>query len=1581
MWSRVRQPTPTQPAGPPSDGECRAAAAALQGLPRDELCAALDGLVRRESPGRAGALLRWALCAASDPAARLAQCAAVAQPKVCTAVWSGGNYFYRCRTCECSPASSVCTACFKNGNHEGHDYVFEVSNFGGTCDCGNSAAWKDSGFCCNHGKEPTGDPIAALPPDMATTAPAVLLCVSRYTVELLGQDSAREAAHELVNWLRSVGKVEILLRIMRKIFGKGIWNYGALFGALCAVLPTLGGKCLEDTLLLVLDLIQDVSTKLDFAPHFTRLYDQVFADVTEDRMSIIYRISPQVMYIPDVLREVIFTPPGTEGFLDMYFRGLGRLVGRSLDCGGRGVRDNFDRVLVFVGDMNTVMESPDIARQLAERSRAQGPALFRQWLSVLALLQGYDAAKRVVGMHVEYDDPSILDSFTFEIELCRCAPAVAACSGDLRALAAEALGPLCAWLRTWESGPGAVDLARPRAVAGVQVQARETGKCPVSLDLPLHRAVAYVLAALLEQDPAADLRAVVRAAVPEEFRDRLGAVFDHVVELQAWNAQVSESLWIRNGRSMLIKGAMYRVNPEPNAADLFLLQAAAVVMGADEFVATLLQRFGLEHVVNGGAPAGALSGASPQQAAGVASKFLGTLIAVVRSRCMTPPREPAASSLRRDILHYLAEADRTHSRINKHVAPLVHHKTQLRSAVDGIVEQLATETRPTPSKPALLRLRPELWAEFDPWYRNYEEASLQQALERFYKERKKATDAPPLWSGWKLGEVRGTMGAVVGVLHCEATLRVLEALARDAIVQGSDMALSGLVHLAWLMAENPAPARSAALDGFAAALAQLHAHPPAVLAQNEPLRSSLAALLAALSRVVAPGVVLSPEPTASAAASAATGRPGDGEQPSAADRKAHAQRRQREIMERMRKQQLAFLEHQAASSGGGGGQGPAPMDDGRAGAAVDEADEEDSGAVCILCRQEATESNAVGYIARAQVSALPWVAKRKACCRSPALSEGEVSEGQWTRLPARASRTEADPNWADGYWQDPNEGVAPELHNLEEGLSVHFAGCMHVLHVGCFERFFPTFVTHHVALGRSLSTEHGDFLCPTCRRIENVVVPVLPPDHPALSAALAVPAGPRWVQALRGAILARLEAAPATTPRAAADDADDLENRLVAVSRRATLSVVTRPANALDAEARAVVVANSIAGSVIGAEVALRKAARGGGEHWASQRKLLAALSRTALVRSAARPRVPHALLKLCRLMSLVPSVLDAGATDRAVVSTRSDIFSHYARVAFLLGPGFCRVGPSSALAALSAVAVAAAVTQALLHARCCVRSGAVAMPVAGDGDDAQALAKWYHQVDAISQSAQTSAYAVAVSAPLRQGLSLVQYVKAVLEPLLRRMALLHSVLQTTFAGGDGAADLSGCIGDGTDGILRALSLPSISSLWEGAASLFVPLPPSPASPCGFVPLPETFQDMVVALHERVCPQCGTHPRQSVFCLVCGAIECLPDPHCCRGPLNQGPLNHHALLCCGGVGVFILLEQTYTLAMRGHLRTVLPSLFLDKFGEEDPKLRRGKVLTLNRDRLAELETLWLTHSFEQSSRTSDEQRADLLQQL
>ncbi|ELP87293.1 ubiquitin ligase E3 alpha, putative [Entamoeba invadens IP1] len=64
---------------------------------------------------------------------------------------------YRCKTCAKSNSSCICSLCFSEGNHVGHDYYAYATSGTFTCDCGNTEAWKSSGFCKRHGVPFNGD--------------------------------------------------------------------------------------------------------------------------------------------------------------------------------------------------------------------------------------------------------------------------------------------------------------------------------------------------------------------------------------------------------------------------------------------------------------------------------------------------------------------------------------------------------------------------------------------------------------------------------------------------------------------------------------------------------------------------------------------------------------------------------------------------------------------------------------------------------------------------------------------------------------------------------------------------------------------------------------------------------------------------------------------------------------------------------------------------------------------------------------------------------------------------------------------------------------------------------------------------------------------------------------------------------------------------------------------------------------------------------------------------------------------------------------------------------------------------------
>jgi hypothetical protein len=92
-----------------------------------------------------------------------------------------------------------------------------------------------------------------------------------------------------------------------------------------------------------------------------------------------------------------------------------------------------------------------------------------------------------------------------------------------------------------------------------------------------------------------------------------------------------------------------------------------------------------------------------------------------------------------------------------------------------------------------------------------------------------------------------------------------------------------------------------------------------------------------------------------------------------------------------------------------------------------------------------------------------------------------------------------------------------------------------------------------------------------------------------------------------------------------------------------------------------------------------------------------------------------------------------------------------------------------------------------------------------------------------------------------------------------------------------------------------------------------------------------------------VCVKCGSVPRIPVQCFFCHQI------FCARGYPPE--LSEHSIKCAGGCGLFMQMKVTQPLVLEtGKRAQIEPSMFLDRFGEEDVSLRRGRPLMLNEER-------------------------------
>ncbi|KAK1934131.1 E3 ubiquitin-protein ligase ubr3 [Phytophthora citrophthora] len=138
------------------------------------------------------------------------------------------------------------------------------------------------------------------------------------------------------------------------------------------------------------------------------------------------------------------------------------------------------------------------------------------------------------------------------------------------------------------------------------------------------------------------------------------------------------------------------------------------------------------------------------------------------------------------------------------------------------------------------------------------------------------------------------------------------------------------------------------------------------------------------------------------------------------------------------------------------------------------------------------------------------------------------------------------------------------------------------------------------------------------------------------------------------------------------------------------------------------------------------------------------------------------------------------------------------------------------------------------------------------------------------------------------------------------------------------------------------------------------------------IELPRVYMDLFIRYNEKpmgVCGQCAQVPQHPGLCLFCGEVLCCFSA-CCEAKEGGGvgECTQHAQRCGLGIGAFLLLRAcTVILFLGNERRCVWGSLYVDKNGEEDPYLRRGKTLYLDESRRLALETLLVSHSFSQNT--------------
>uniref|UniRef100_A0A8B9LV10 E3 ubiquitin-protein ligase n=1 Tax=Astyanax mexicanus TaxID=7994 RepID=A0A8B9LV10_ASTMX len=126
--------------------------------------------------------------------------------------------------------------------------------------------------------------------------------------------------------------------------------------------------------------------------------------------------------------------------------------------------------------------------------------------------------------------------------------------------------------------------------------------------------------------------------------------------------------------------------------------------------------------------------------------------------------------------------------------------------------------------------------------------------------------------------------------------------------------------------------------------------------------------------------------------------------------------------------------------------------------------------------------------------------------------------------------------------------------------------------------------------------------------------------------------------------------------------------------------------------------------------------------------------------------------------------------------------------------------------------------------------------------------------------------------------------------------------------------------------------------------------------------LPDNYNTIFQYYHRKSCSVCNKTPKDPVLCLVCGAFVCLKGLCCKQQGICECVL--HSQHCGAATGIFLLINASVIIIIRGHRFCLWGSVYLDAHGEEDRDLRRGKPLFLCEERYRVLEQQWVSHTFD-----------------
>jgi len=168
-----------------------------------------------------------------------------------------------------------------------------------------------------------------------------------------------------------------------------------------------------------------------------------------------------------------------------------------------------------------------------------------------------------------------------------------------------------------------------------------------------------------------------------------------------------------------------------------------------------------------------------------------------------------------------------------------------------------------------------------------------------------------------------------------------------------------------------------------------------------------------------------------------------------------------------------------------------------------------------------------------------------------------------------------------------------------------------------------------------------------------------------------------------------------------------------------------------------------------------------------------------------------------------------------------------------------------------------------------------------------------------------------------------------------------------------------------------------IEELFSNAAFFKFFINMTPPLPFQLSKLESDFQDLITRAMSMKCDKCQLVPKSPALCLFCGKVICV-NGACCRDIEEVSEATTHSAQCAGRGIIFLVKDCAVFVIRKREGKYVqgcfFPSIYLDKYGEDDLGFVRGKPLFLNAARYEEVRSLALSLNFDDEVMRRDAKR-------